>query len=89
MQNKYDLSRHFGEQLVRRGLTLPDALNTVEKPKRVEPYPSMPQHGGSAWRVFGRDVDDEQDIAVGAETYISSDGQRMIFCTLFADEVSR
>jgi hypothetical protein len=73
--------------LVERGLTLRDAHHAIEKPKNIEPYAGDERNGGTGWRVRGRDIDNRQDVVVGVEAFIDSEGRRVILCTLFAVEV--
>ena len=85
----YDHASHFEDRLRERGLSVRDALHALEKSKLVEAYPRIPDHGGSCWRVWGRDVANKQDVVVGVEAYIDSEGRMVILCTLFAVEVKR
>lgn len=79
----YVPSVHLGKRLAQRGLTMFDVLKVLKYPRNIEPYAEEPAHGGTCWRLYGRDVDNGQDLAVGVETYLNASGKAVIICTIF------
>ena len=44
----------------------------------------MPRHSGTCWRLFGPDLEQEQEIGVGIEAYLDDRGHWAVLCTIFA-----
>lgn len=61
-----------------------DLFHAIRRPSAVEPYSGMPRQGGTCWRVVGRDLEQEQQIAIGVEAYLDERGRWAILCTIFA-----
>lgn len=80
----YTATDHVGQRLAQRRLSMDDLLHAIEHPRKVEPYPDMPRHGGTCWRLFGPDLDQEQEIGVGIEAYLDDRGRWAVLCTIFA-----
>lgn len=55
----------MGQRLKQRQLDMDDLFYAIEHPRRVEPYPDMPRHGGTYGRLYGLDLEQEQEIGVG------------------------
>lgn len=77
----YTPSGHFGDRLWERKISMPDVLIVLKRAARVVPHDDPPRHGGTCWRVLGRDVDGARTIGVGVETYLDERGRWMILCT--------
>lgn len=82
----YTATNHVRDRLRERGLSMDDLRHAVAHPRKVEPYSRMPQHGGTCWRLYGRDLDDEQEVGVGFEAYMDERGRWAVLCTIFALE---
>lgn len=87
---RYTVTIHAGEwRFGERLLDVFDVHNAVEKATGCDPYTNgTPQHGGTAWRVFGPSVGDDDDrpsisIAVGIEAYLDGKRHRCVICTIF------
>ncbi len=87
--SRYTATGHVGQRLAQRRLNMDDLLHAIEHPRKVEPYPDMPRHGGTCWRLFGPDVDQEQEIGVGIEAYLDDRGRWAVLCTIFAVKALR
>jgi hypothetical protein len=81
--SRYTATSHVGQRLGQRQLGMDDLLHAIEHPRKVEPYPNMPRHGGTCWRLYGPDLDQEQEIGVGIEAYLDDRGRWAVLCTLF------
>ena len=73
---------HFRERLASRRITMLDALHVLGRAPHVDAHPDPPRHGGTCWRVIGRDVDGERTIAVGVEAFRDDLGRRLMLCTV-------
>jgi len=82
--SRYTATDHVGQRLAQRQLSMDDLLHAIERPRKVEPYPDMPRHGGTCRRLFGPDLDQEQEIGVGIEAYLDDRGRWAVLCTIFA-----
>lgn len=80
---RYTPKHHVFVRLRERQLTMDDLLHALERPRTVEAYPGMPEHGGSCWRVFGRDLEGDQEVGVGVEAYLDEQGRWAVLCTIF------
>ena len=81
---RYTATDHVGQRLKQRQLDMDDLFCAIEHPRRVEPYPDMPRHGGTCWRLYGLDLEQEQEIGVGIEAYLDERGRWAVLCTIFA-----
>jgi hypothetical protein len=80
---RYMPSIHFRQRCRERGVTMNDVDAVIARPRRVEPYATMPKNGGTCWRFFGLDVDGDEEIAIGIEAFEDADGhKRVILCTV-------
>ena len=89
VSKSYRAAEHFGDQMGNRAFALGDALNAIEHANYCEPYPAVPQHGGTTWRVTGPALDGTArkkatSIKVGVETYWDdATGKRLMLVTIF------
>lgn len=81
---RYTATAHVGQRLEQRQLAMDDLFFAVEHLRKVEPYPDMPRHGGTCWRLYGPDLEQEQEIGVGIEAYLDERGRWAVLCTIFA-----
>lgn len=79
----YATTDHVHDRLRERGIGMRDLLHAIAHPRAVESYPGMPMNGGTCWRLFGRDMDGEQEVAVGFEAYVNKQGRWAVLCTIF------
>ena len=74
-------SSHFPQRLRERHETLDSVKVAIRRAERVEPYPSMPERGGTCWRVFGMGTNGKK-IAVGVELFLDDDNEWTALCTV-------
>lgn len=80
---RYRASVHFNDRLKERGVTIADVFAAVAHARSAEPYPSMPQHGGTCWRIHGRDADGDRVLGIGVEAFDDEEGQpSVVLCTI-------
>lgn len=82
--SRYRTTDHVSQRLAQRRLSMDDLLHAIAHPRMLEAYPGMARHGGTCWRLFGPDLDHEQEIAVGIEAYLDDVGRWAVLCTIFA-----
>lgn len=89
VDGRYNLAKHFGDRLTERDVDLVDVHAAVRNATQAVPYEGgNTQHGGTAWRVWGLDVDGERLIGVGVEAFLHKKRHRVFLCTVMvkADE---
>lgn len=74
---------HVRDRLKERGMTMNDLFHALNHPSTVEPYPAMPEHGGTCWRFIGQGLDTQAKIAVGVELYLNEQQRWAILVTIF------
>ena len=79
---RYVRSVHFLERLAERGFIMLDVIHTLHSPSAVRPHPDPPRHGGTCWRLEGREVDGTRRLAVGVEAYLDDAGRAAFLCTV-------
>jgi hypothetical protein len=79
----YTVKPHVRDRLRERKLTMEDLLHAIASPRALESYPDMPRHGGTCWRLFGRDMDGAKEVGVGFEAYVNEQGRWAVVCTIF------
>lgn len=62
---------------------MPDVHHAISAPDRIEPHHRRPVFGGTCWRLFGRDINQESEIAVGIEAFLHKGERRVVLCTVF------
>lgn len=82
--SRYTATDPVSQRLAQWRPNLDDLLHAIEQPRKVEPYPDTPRHGGTCWRLFGPDLEQEQEIGVGIEAYLDDRGRWAVLCTIFA-----
>lgn len=83
---RYTPSAHLFVRQYQRKLTMDDVFVAVERMTKIEPYTNgAPCHGGTCWRVFGPNVDDDATIAIGVEAYTDKNRRRVLVVTFFED----
>lgn len=80
---RYVPSIHFYERLLERRIDIQDVFHAVEKATSCAEYDGTPQNGGTCWRVTGRNIDEDQDVAVGVEAFLDKKRRRCVLCTVF------
>ena len=81
---RYTPSMHFLERLVERDLIMADVRHAIENPNSIERYERGDTvNGGTAWRVLGKDVDEDRSVAVGIEAYDHKRRRRVCLCIAF------
>jgi hypothetical protein len=68
--------------LVERGFDMFDVLHAVEQATRARRYDQEPQHGGTCWRIIGRNVDGNRSVAVGVECFLDRKRRRVVLITV-------
>ena len=76
-------SVHFPQRLQERGETIKSVKAAIGRAEKVEPYPAMPEHGGTCWRVFGMGTNGKR-LAIGVELYVDDDAEWSVLCTVIA-----
>lgn len=79
---RYIPSIHFGERLLERGFDMFDVLHAVEHATRVRSYDQEPEHGGTTWRIVGRNVDGNRSVAIGVECFLDRKRHRVALITV-------
>ena len=81
---RYVPSIHFYDRLLEQRIDIQDVFNAVEGAATCLKYEQgTPQNGGTCWRVTGKNVDGDQDVAVGVEAFLDRKRRRCILCTVF------
>ena len=81
---RYIPAMHFYERLSERKIDLQDVFNAIETATACVAYgQGTPQNGGTCWRVTGKNIDGDQDVAVGVEAFLDKKRRRCILCTVF------
>lgn len=76
-------SVHFEQRLRERRVDMHDVLYALRRCRSVREYDGrIPVYGGTCWRVFGRDLEDEMDLIIGIEAYRNVNGKQVILCTV-------
>lgn len=83
--NRFELSSHAVERMGERRILMSEVMSALQRPRRVEPYPDMPRHGGTVWRVFGRRVGRDDGIAIGVEAYVNQGYRALVICTVMLE----
>ena len=66
------------------GIEMADVHHAIVCATSVIPYTKKPpEHGGTCWRLFGPNLDDERQIAIGFEAFIDASGKRVVLVTAF------
>lgn len=76
------VTRHLLDRCARRHFTIDEVAFVVRHAYRVEPYSAPSQHGGTSWRVYGKDSTGRA-VAVGVEAYQDDAGRAAVVCTIF------
>ncbi len=79
--NRFVPTVHFNQQARARKVEFDSAKAALLRARRVEPYPAMPENGGTCWRVFGRGLEGEQ-LAIGVELFLDANEEWAILCTV-------
>jgi hypothetical protein len=79
----YTTKQHVFDRLNERGLSMDDLLHAIAHPRQVEFYTEPPRHGGTCWRLFGKDITNSQEVGVGFEAYLDELGRWAVLCTIF------
>jgi hypothetical protein len=74
-------SVHFPERLEQRGETMRSVKTAIARAERVEPYPAMPEHGGTCWRVIGVGTNGKR-LGIGVELYLDDNDEWAVLCTV-------
>ena len=74
-------SVHFPQRLEQRGETMRSVKTAIARAERVEPYPSMPEHGGTCWRVIGMGTNGKR-LGIGVELYVNDNAEWAVLCTV-------
>jgi hypothetical protein len=82
------MTRHLFERLQERDIAVRAMLFAVQHGERAEPYTEPPEHGGTTWRIFGKDPQGRR-LAVGVEAYRDEQGRAAVLCTVFESKGSR
>jgi hypothetical protein len=82
--DRYTPSHHLFDRLRERELSMNDLVHAILHSRKVEPYPDMPRHGGTCWRLFGPDLELQKELGVGIEAYLNEHRRWIVLCTLFA-----
>ena len=82
-QGRYHPSAHFYDRMAEEPLAFDDILWTIEQPFVCETYDRPPKHGGTCWRIKGRNVLNTRNVWVGCEAYLDAKKHRCILCTAF------
>lgn len=80
-ESRYRTTGHLLARIAARQIILDEVLYVLRHGQRVEPYAEPPQHGGTSWRLHGRDSAGRQ-IAVGVEAYLDEQQRWAILCTV-------
>lgn len=80
-EGRYSRTRHLFERMTDRAVSLVDVLTAIQRGARAEPFSDPPRHGGTCWRVHGKDLDGRK-LAVGVEAYVDEDERWTILCTV-------
>lgn len=81
---RYIPSVHFYDRLAQRRIDIQDAFHAVASATACARYgQGIPQNGGTCWRVTGRDIDDNDDVAIGVEAFLDKKRRRCVLCTVF------
>jgi hypothetical protein len=81
---RYVPSVHFYDRLLERKIDIQDVFQAVENATVCVVYErGVPEHGGTCWRLIGRNVDGDEDVAVGVEAFLDKKRRRCILCTVF------
>lgn len=83
LTGRYIIKGHAKARLVERGLVMRHLFHVMKHPSSIEPHDEMPKHYGSCWRVTGRNLDGEGQVAIGVEAYTDDDGRKVAVCTIF------
>ncbi len=58
------------ERMIERNIDWPDIQSCIRNAARCQPYKNgKPERGGTCWRVYGPDLDEDREIAIGFEAY--------------------
>ncbi len=74
---------HFPRRLAERNETMESVRAAIVRAERVEPYPAMPDHGGTCWRVTGMGLNGKR-LAIGVELFLADDEKWTVLCTVIA-----
>lgn len=81
---RYVVSGHFHRRREERRIDFLDVFNAIENANACVPYDQgAPENGGTCWRVIGRNIDNDQDVAVGVEAFLDKKRRRCVLCTVF------
>jgi hypothetical protein len=70
LENRYIRAKGLFDRVSDRPIALIDVVTVVRRASIVEPCVDSPCHGGTCWRVRGRDADD-RPLAIGVELFYS------------------
>lgn len=80
-ENRFFPTRHVVERGVLRGASLIDVVAAIGRAASLEPYGATPEHGGTCWRVHGKDADGRR-LAIGVEAYLDEDHRWVVLITV-------
>jgi hypothetical protein len=81
---RYIPSIHFYERLAERKIDIEDVFSAVDAASTCVVFEQgTPQNGGTCWRVIGKNIDGDQEVAVGVEAFLDHKRRRCILCTVF------
>src|SRR5437660_714901 len=79
---RYLIARvHFPKRLTERKETMESVKAAIARAEKLEPYPAMPEHGGTCWRVTGMGLNGKR-LAVGVELFLNDDEKWTVLCTV-------
>lgn len=82
LAGRYLLARvHFPKRLAERKETMASVKAAIARAEKLEPYPAMPEHGGTCWRVTGMGLNGKR-LAIGVELFLDEDEQWTVLCTV-------
>jgi hypothetical protein len=82
-EGRYVPAVHFQERLAQREFIMADVRSAIENPTEIRPYESgSAVNGGTCWRITGKNIDGDRDVAVGIEAFEHKHKRRVCLCTV-------
>lgn len=78
----YIIDPHFSDRCRKRRISFQDARHAVVLAVRCAPYERAPLAGGTCWRLWGPDLD-EEETTIGFEAFKDHLGRRILLMTVF------